>query len=116
MTAPTDLPEIWQGIEVKWSEDWAPEAASIKNATRLLKALLGKADFPKIASRGYWPTVSFKWITPSIEVEVFAGHCELYHFENNELVGASIPEFKASKTGITPLLVALDATARPQHG
>ncbi|WGW04820.1 hypothetical protein [Tropicibacter oceani] len=111
-----DLPDIWQGIDVKWSADWAPEPAAIKTATKLLSLLSEQAAMPISATRGYWPTVSLQWEGGQIEVEVFASHCELYHFKDGQLVGAAIPQFKASKAGIAPLLAALATIARPPPG
>ncbi|MDJ0822221.1 MAG: hypothetical protein QNJ09_10495 [Paracoccaceae bacterium] len=102
-----DLPAVWTGIEIKWSADWPPEPKAIATATKLLTALSGAAPMPASATRGYWPTVSLKWPALGVEVEALATHCELYHFCDGELVGEEIPSFKATKSGITPLLAAL---------
>ncbi len=105
--ASQDLPDIWNGIEIKWAADWPPEPKAIATATKLLKALSGRAPLPASATRGYWPTVSLQWPALGIEVEALATHCELYHFRENELVGSEIPSFKPTKSGIAPLLDAL---------
>ncbi|WP_136441809.1 hypothetical protein [Pacificoceanicola onchidii] len=103
---PSELPEAWDGIAIKWTEDWAPEPAAIKTATRLLETTKGKIPKPETAARGYWPNVLFGWPSREIEVEVFAGHCELYQFKGGNLTGTDIPSFKATRTGIAPLLAA----------
>lgn len=107
MSVTTDLPKLWRGIDIKWSDDWAPDPAAIKYATRLLGVLDGRAKLPSSATRGYWPTVSFKWEGTGIEVEVFARHCELYHYKGNDLIGDEIPQFRASIAGAAPLLAVL---------
>lgn len=101
-----ELSGVWDGIDIKWSKDWAPEQAAVKTATRLLGAIDGKMEKPRSAARGYWPNVLFAWPEREIEVEVFATHCELYRFKDGNLAASDIPSFKATRVGIAPLLEA----------
>jgi hypothetical protein len=56
------------------------DAATIVNVHDLVTVCRTQCPLPEGTKKGYWSTISIWW--PSIEVEVFDDHLELYRFSN----------------------------------
>ena len=56
------------------------DPSTIANARDLLKAMQYGSSLPEIA-KGYWSSFRFIWGS-TLEIEVFAGHVEVYRFKD----------------------------------